>query len=376
MMASGRFIFSAFFGVLVFSAPEQIVPTAAGTAWRYRMSEEAGPGVRLTDDARRESGRLDVDVVYRIRGTREIDGRDLLEFEMHRAGRIINTDLMTVDDHGIQCWARVDENGQLSKLDPPLPIVMAPLDLGTNWDFDGNSADGKVHQHYQVVGEDQVSVPAGEFRAFHIHGEQSAPGPMTIDRWFAAGVGIVKDVTETRSESGQLLRRISLELADSPKVEPRPQVKTRPSTNKLTVSVGQEAVGESRNTFVSVAPKICARWQGHGLPPHARIRARWVAEQVEGVTPPEYTIDEAKTIATAPDSHGVFTLGSPEEGWAPGAYRVDFYVDDQFEETARLKIVQSAATSKFAPETGLSSDGLPPLHPRPTSSPSSDRDDR
>ena len=371
-MASGAFIISSILGVLVFSAPEQILPITEGTTWRYRMTEEAGPGVGLSTDGQHQAGTLHADVVYRINGTREIDGKDLLQFEMHRAGRIINTDLMTVDDRGLQCWARMDESGKLMRLDPPLSIVASPMDVGTTWDFDGNSEAGKVHQHYTVTGEANISVPAGEFQAFHIRGEQSTPGPMSIDRWFVPGVGIVKDVTETRSDSGQLLRRTSLELASSPKVEERPEVKSRPSTNKLTVSLGQEAVGQSRNVFVSVAPKICARWQGYGLRAHARIRARWVAEEVEGVAPPEYTIDEAKTIAMAPDAHGVFTLGPPEGGWAPGKYRVDFYLDDQFEETARLQITQSAAAaSKFAPESGLSSDGLRAVMPKPRPSPSS-----
>ena len=183
---------------------------------------------------------------------------------------------------------------------------------------------------------------------------------MTIDRWFVPGVGIIKDVTETRSDSGDLLRRISLELAESPKVQDRPQLRARPAANKLTVSLGQEAIGESRNTFVSAAPKICARWQGHGLPAHAKIRALWIAERIQGVAPPDYTIDEAKAIATAADSHGVFTLGRPEDGWSPGVYRVEFYVDDQFADAAKLKVINSpAAAPKFAPETGLTSGGLP-----------------
>jgi hypothetical protein len=366
---------SSVLGVLVFSAPEQILPITDGTAWRYKMTEQAGSDLGLSDDGQHQAGTLHLDVVYRINGTREIDGKDLLEFEMHRAGRVINTDLMTVDDHGVQCWARVDETGKLIRLDPPLAIVASPLDVGTTWDFDGNSEAGKIHQHYKVVDQEKISVPAGEYHAFHIRGEQSTPGPMSIDRWFVPGVGIVKDVTETRSASGQLLRRTSLELAASPKVEARPKVKTRPATNKLTVSLGQDAVGESRSTFVSVAPKIYARWQGNGLHAHARIRARWVAEEVEGVAPPEYTIDEATALATAPDSHGIFTLGAPEGGWAPGKYRVDFYLNDQFEETARLRITESAAAarpSKFGPDTGLSSDGLPEViaSPKPSRAPS------
>lgn len=371
-MASGSFILSSVLGVVVFSAPEQILPTTEGTAWKYKMTEEAGPGVRLADNAKREAGTLRLDVVYRIRGMREIDGRELLEFEMHRAGRIINTDLLSVDKRGIQCWARVDEAGEVTRLDPPLPIVTSPLDVGAKWDFEGMSEGGKIRQHYEVIGQGEISVPAGEFRAFHIRGEQTTPGPMTIDRWFVPGVGIIKDVTETRSDSGDLLRRISLELAASPTVEDRPEIKAKPANNTLTVSLGQQAVGESRNTFVSVAPKICARWQGHGLRAQARIRALWIAERVEGVAPPDYTIDEATATATARDSHGVFTLGRPETGWTPGLYRVEFYVDNQFVDAARLKITTSAAAaSKFAPETGLTSDGVPRVlaSPGPSQSP-------
>jgi hypothetical protein len=56
------------------------------------------------------------------------------------------------------------------------------------------------------------------------------------------------------------------------------------------------------------------------------------------VAEPNYTIDEASALATAPDARGVFTLSRPEDGWAPGTYRVEFYVDDQPVQTVKLKI--------------------------------------
>ena len=326
------------------SSPEQIIPTNEGTAWQYNMTEEAGPGAQLSDGKEQRAGTLRASVVYRVKGTKEVDGKKLLEFEMHRAGRITNTDLLTVDEHGVQCWGRVDEAGQLTKLDPPQPIVASPITVGTIWDFDGEVTGSKVHQHYEIVGQGDITVPAGKFRGFHIHGEQTAPGPMTIDRWFVPGVGIVKDVTDTRSESGELLRRISLELTSEPKVAARPEVKVRAEANKLTVSLGQEAVGESRNSFMSSAPKICARWQGHSLRDQAKIRVLWIAEEVEGVAPPDYTIDEATAKATASDSHGVFTLARPDAGWTPGVYRVEFYVDGTFADAVKLKITKSEAS--------------------------------
>jgi hypothetical protein len=351
VMVSLAAIFSSILGVAVFSAPDQIIPARPGTAWYYNMIEEAGPSARLSDESQKESGTLRVPVVYRIQGQRELDGRALLEFEMHRGGRVTTTDLLTVDEHGVQCWARIDENGGLTKFDPPLPIVASPVSVGTTWDFDGETDGAKIHQHYEIVGRADVTTPAGTFHAFHIRAEQTEPGPMTIDRWFVPGVGIVKDVTETKSDSGELLRRITLELAEQPRIAPRPEVKVRAEQNKLTASLGQEAIGESRNEFMTGAPKICARWQGRNLRDGSKVRVLWIAEQVEGVAPPDYTIDEATARATASDSHGVFTLMRPKDGWTPGIYRVEFYLDGVFADAAKLKIVSSKA-SRFEPLDG------------------------
>jgi len=331
-------------GVVVLSAPEPIIPTDEGTTWQYNMTEEAGPGVRLADEAAHEAGTLQSPVAYRLEGTRDLDSKKLLQFEMHRAGRITNTDLMTVDEKGIQCWARIDDSGQLTKLDPPQPIIATPVAVGTCWDFDGKTGDDQVHQHFEIMGQADVTTPAGTFHAFHIRGEQTTPGKMSIDRWFVPGVGIVKDVTATYSDSGELLRRTSLELAEKPKVAARPEIKVRPGVNKLTISMGQEAVGESRTMFSSATAKICARWQGHGLRVASKVRALWIAEEVEGVAPPDYTIDEATATVTAPDSHGVFILARPENGWAPGIYRVEFYLDGALADAVKLRIAKSSAT--------------------------------
>ena len=313
--------------------------------WHYFMHEEAGPGVRLAEGGEREAGTLRAEVLYRVEGTKELDGRKLLQFEMHRGGQITNTDLLTVNEDGVRCWARIDDEGQLTKLDPPQLIVSAPLEVGHTWDFDNESNGTKVHQHYEIIGQGQIDTAAGEFRAFHIRCEQDSPMKMTIDRWFAPGIGIVKDITETYSDAGEMLRRITLELSRQPRVDERPDVTVRPGDNKLKVTLSQEAVGGSQSVFLSVAPKICARWQGRALHPGAKIRALWIAESVPGVAPPDYTIDEATATATASDSHGIFTLGRPAGGWTPGVYRVEFYIDGTFADAAKLKIMKPAAAA-------------------------------
>src|SRR6266403_5616969 len=227
----------------VFAAP--VIPTAPGTSWRYNMTEEIGKGLNLPNVKADADGKIRLPVLYRLEGTEEVDGKDLLKFEMHRAGTITNTDLFTVDEHGITCWARVNLDGELVKFTPPQTMIAAPLKKGAGWDFNGQASELKVHQHYEVLGEEDVKVPAGEFHAFHIRGEQTSPSSMTIDRWFATGIGMVKDVTTMNATKGDLLQRISLELVEAPKIMARPEVKSDAIPKQLSVSLAKERSGKA-----------------------------------------------------------------------------------------------------------------------------------
>ena len=219
-------------------------------------------------------------------------------------------------------------------------MIAMPLKQGANWSFDGQVGDLKVHQHYEVTGEEDIEVPAGEFQAFRIHGEQTSPSPMTIDRWFAPGTGIVKDVTTMRASNGDLLQRISLELAERPKIVDRPEVKPGAAPKKLSVSLANEQFGKATTTFSSDTPQIYVRWQGQRLRKGAKVRAVWIAENIGDDAPPDYKADEASAIAESPTAHGVFTLSRPDDGWALGDYRAEFYVDDVLVEAVKLKIVK------------------------------------
>lgn len=322
----------------VFASAELTISTRPGMTWNYNMIQELGERVRFSDLKSSTDKKFRADVIYRLDGTEKIDGKDLLKFEMHRAGLVTNTDLITVDERGVVCMARIGLDGEIVKLDPPQIIVGTPLQIGTAWNFEGEIGHSKVHQRYKITGEEDVQVPAGSFRAFHIHGDQISPNATTIDRWFVNGTGIVKDVTETRTETHELVRRITLELNQGPKITARPEVKRGQETKQLSATVGKKPIGEAVRLFTPDAPKIYARWQGHGLSDQAKIRAVWIAENIGDDAPHDYTIDQATTIATAPDSHGIFTLSRPDRGWTPGNYRVEFYVDEELAETVDLKI--------------------------------------
>ncbi|MGB9474435.1 MAG: hypothetical protein WCE87_05125 [Candidatus Udaeobacter sp.] len=317
-----------------------LVPVNFGTTWRYSMTEEVGKGLTISNLKPGADGKVRLPVIYRLDGIENLDGRQLLKFEMHRAGSITNTDLVTVDEHGITCWARINLDGELIKFNPPQTMIAAPLKQGANWNFDGQAGDLKVHQRYGVSNEEDIEVPAGEFHAFHIRGEQSSPSPMTIDRWFVPGTGIVKDVTTMRAADGDLLERISLELTERPKIENRPEVRADTTSKRVSVSFAEDQFGKASSVFSSDTPQICVRWQGQRLRKGGKLKAVWVAENIGEDFPPDYKIDEASATVESQNAHGVFTLARPENGWAVGDYRIEFYVDDVFVDTAKLKIVQ------------------------------------
>src|SRR5213592_3816300 len=230
---------------------DELIPTAVGTSWRYNMTEEVGKGLNVPSAKPDADGKIRLPVVYRIDGTENIDGKDLFKFEMHRGSAITNTDLLSVNDQGIICWARINLDGELVKFNPPQTMIAAPLKKGAAWDFNGQAGDLKVQEHYDVVGEENIGVPAGKFQAFRIHGEQTSPNRMTIDRWFAPGVGIVKDVTAIQGAKGDLLQRISLELAEGPKIVERREMKSDAAPKQLAVSLAKDRFGKPVTTFSS-----------------------------------------------------------------------------------------------------------------------------
>src|SRR5437762_3939654 len=328
-----------FFGLSsIFAAP--LIPTAPGTTWRYNMTEEIGKGLNVPDVKADADGKIRLPVLYRLEGTEDIDGKNLLKFGMHRAGTITNTDLLTVDEHGITCWARINLDGELVKFSPPQTMIAAPLKKAAAWNFDGQAGELKVQQHYDVVGEEKVNVPAGKFHAYRIHGEQTTPNRMTIDRWFAPGVGIVKDVTTMQDAKGDLLQRISLELAEGPKIVERPEVKSDATPKQLAVSLAKDRFGKPTTTLASNTPESYARRQRQRLRQGASVKAVWIAQNISEDLPQDYKVDEASVVAEAPTACGAFTLARPEDGWMPGDYRVEFYVDNVLVDAEKMKILQ------------------------------------
>jgi hypothetical protein len=319
---------------LIAGAAGPVLPTAEGTTWNYELVEERpSESLDLTEPNKEEH----FAVRYRLGANEKIDNKDLRRLEIYRGDTLDSVDLIAVEKRGIICPARTDSKGAITKLIPPQMMLTTPLKKGTNWNFDGTIGDTKVNQHYEVAGEEDVDVPAGKFQAWRIHCEQTLPRPATIDRWFVSGTGFVKVETIVKGPSGGVLQKSSLALKEPPKVAAAPQRNLKPNPEQLSAGVSSKPSGELKTDFKTDASAIYARWRGHRLPARAEIRAVFIAESVADVSA-NYQIDEASAVAPSPDSNGTLTLAQPEGGWAPGNYRVEFFVNDAPAQTVKFKI--------------------------------------
>lgn len=349
---------------------DQLLPIADGTTWEYDSTETL-------------TGTAPVHTVVTVRASKEVfEGKEVVKLTTLSGDAVLKSELVTVTDHGVVCLARSGKDGKIAKLDPSETIIAAPLKPGASWDVDGEVLGNKIHQHFTVVGEENVSVPAGRFRAFHFQCEDSSLMSIKLDRWFVPGTGLVRETTVVRGPG--VLQRVTLELrkiteviakpqATPPQVatvpEPKPPtagptIEAAPSSppattpspaapeatappdgskpaapsKKLTVEVSGDPAGGLTTQFKSTVASLYVRWHGHDLPNGATIRVAWVAEDVGDIVEPNFIIDETESKASTPDASARFTLGRPPDGWAEGKYRLEFYINDVLEETIRVTI--------------------------------------
>ena len=332
---------------------DALLPTEDGTTWQYESVEEQGGPA---------GGQPTTTPVTMQIGRETFAGKEFIKLETIIDDVVTKTELMTLDEHGWVCHFRGGRDGRMAKLDPPQTIVPAKIKAGDSWDTDGEVAGMEIRQHFVVEKEESVAVAAGTFRAFRIHCEDASVMSVKLDRWFCPAIGFVKETTIVRGPTGGLLQKATLELQKRPEVIVKPVVTPTPiptpsptptapmrgpavetdpakAGKKLTVEVSTDPAGGSKSEFKSDAQNIYVRWRGNGLPKDARVRVAWIAEDVGDLVEPNFVIDETESVAPAPDASARFTLARPPDGWAEGRYRVEFYVNDELEETVRVTIV-------------------------------------
>ena len=329
---------------------DQLLPTTEGTSWEYVSTETL-------------TGSQPVRSMVTVRAGKQLfEGKELVKLETLLGDVVSKTELWSVDTNGIACLARSGKDGKITKLNPPEPVIAAPLKVGATWELQGEVLGISMHQRFTVIGEENITVPAGDFRAFHLQCEDSSLMSIKLDRWFAPGTGLVKEATVVRGPG--MVQRVTLELNKISEIVAKPSVTPTPAAPEpspaappsepapspteetaalskiLTVGVSDAPGGGSKTQFKSDVPNIYVRWHGHDLPEGAHVRVAWVAEDVGDLVEPNFIVDETETIAPGPNASARFTLGRPPDGWADGKYRLEFYIDGMLTETVRVTILK------------------------------------
>jgi hypothetical protein len=303
------------------------IPTADGTTWQYALTRE---------------GETEPETLTRqVFAPRNADEQNTVRIETAINGAALSTEFLKMEGKAILATAHRGEGGNTEAFDPPITILPADLNFGAEWNYRGLIAGLDLNLPLKIVGEGEIEVPAGKFRALHFRGEKN-DGLFTVaDFWFVRGVGSIKETVTQRSPGGDLLSRNAIELVKLPAQHQAEPMK------KLETSVSTSSNGDPLNIISADALQIVARWRGHGLRRNARIRAVWIAQDT-GVAPIDFKVDEATAIAPIGGAFGKFTLSRPPDGWATGKYRVEFYVDDELTETVDLTITPSSPRSRSA----------------------------
>ena len=267
------------------------------------------------------------------------DEQDTLRIETAIDGTILSTEFLKNQGKAILATAYRSALGETQTFDPPITILPGDLNFGAEWQYRGPIAGLDLTLPLRIVGEGEVEVPAGKFRALHFRGERTNGLNTVADFWFTSGVGSIKEMVTQRSPGGDLLSRNTIELLKPPFPSP-----AEPKAKKLEASVSTSSDGDPLHVISADALQIVARWRGHGLRKNARIRAVWIAVDT-GVAPIDFKVDEATVVAPISSAFGKFTLSRPPDGWATGKYRVEFYVDHDLIETVDLTITPSSPTS-------------------------------
>lgn len=153
------------------------------------------------------------------------------------------------------------------------------------------------------------------------------------------------------------------QLGTPPGPVPSPSPAERPRITAAIVT-DSRASDAGRSTFPPHTPEVFVRFTLSNVAPGSELRAVWIAEEAAGI-PSGYTMDSVVSqTAGGAQIQGVFSHPRPPNGWPLGRYRVDLYLNGQFERALRFTIEapdRAPTTSPIVPAPGRQ--GSPTIPP-------------
>jgi len=210
----------------------QDYPLAPGTSWTYHLHKDVGPLAHFDgEDARMaKNGVVETTVIAHVVGTEDISGKPYVRVEAMGQGKLANIDWYALTPVGLLHARAVDYVAQSqSDFDPPEVLLSHALAPDESWTW--QDRQGAVSSKKTAFAPEQITVPAGSYRAISVRTEMIIPTPIsptqivpmnvTMTQWFVPGVGFVKqDVRFEINEhllSHNLMTLEKFERAPAPK---------------------------------------------------------------------------------------------------------------------------------------------------------------
>ncbi len=155
-------------------------PLRVGDSWTYRNTEEGGYTRKVLSEEPQEGGP--------VRYVVEVRSGVIIQNVFSKAGGWVLFHAESYPEH----------EGLKATYEPPKQYLPNPLVAGQKWEWTGKDpTQVEHHESSRVVGFENVTVPAGKFRAIKVVSEVSGgSSPITRTNWYADGVGLVKSTTQ------------------------------------------------------------------------------------------------------------------------------------------------------------------------------------
>lgn len=159
--------------------PPDYLPLKEGTKWHYEV----------------DIGGQKTKLVIQVAKIESIDGRLLARLEAALTPGSTASEHLSNSPQGI---FRHDFNGM--KVSPPVCLLKYPVKNGASWESEHKFGDQTVKMACRV-GTEEVEVPAGKYKAVTVQVDAELVGmKVTTKYWFAAGVGIAKQIVEVAGQ--------------------------------------------------------------------------------------------------------------------------------------------------------------------------------
>jgi hypothetical protein len=158
-------------------------PLQVGTTWHYKAGDR-----KLT---------------IRVASHEKVGDVLCARLEVTRDGKVVASEHLSVTAEGVYRYdqTKTGEDGKESTetFATPVLVLRLPPKTGEKWRMDSPaSGTAAARGTFQIVGEEEIKVPAGTYKAVRINSQDLEVGGLkpAITTFFASGVGMVKQVIQ------------------------------------------------------------------------------------------------------------------------------------------------------------------------------------